>query len=590
MSVYNALPNINRVNFITVVVERKHVGIVGGGPSALFMYKRLIESKEDLTISIFEKSDVLGKGMPYGAAGACKEHITNVSDNEIPKLVTSVQEWSKNLSQNILANLGINKAKFNAYKVLPRLLFGEYLADQFKLLKAIADDLGIETHIFLNTTIVDVIDQPKAKKTAIVTSIGEKNEYDRVIICTGHNWPKRYEDTVKGYFDSPYPPVKLKMSINHPVAIRGSSLTAIDAIRTLARHNGIFREDKCGKLNYQLNASQKGFKIVLHSRSGLLPAVRFHLSNTRLCGGSLLTKAEILKHREENGGFVSLDYIFEHNFKAQLLQTDPAFYHEVKTDTLEEFVKKMMNFRGNLDAFTLLKAEYTEANKSIKRHQSVYWKELLAMLSVALNYPAKYFSAEDMLRLQKTLMPLISIVIAFVPQTSCKELIALHGAGLLSIVSVGENSSVIPNTNGGANYKYVNCKGGFEEKYFETFIDCVGQPHLNIEDFPFKSLVNDKTIVAAQLMFKNNTLAKKMQSENANIKEDQKGQYNLKISGIAINDNFQVTDSYGKYSERIYIMAVPYIGGFNPDYSGLDFCEAAANRIGDTITNRHQFA
>jgi hypothetical protein len=27
------------------------------------------------------------------------------------------------------------------------------------------------------------------------------------------------------------------------------------------------------------------------------------------------------------------------------------------------------------------------------------------------------------------------------------------------------------------------------------------------------------------------------------------------------------------------MMAVPYIGGFNPDYSGLDFCEAASEVI-----------
>jgi hypothetical protein len=26
-------------------------------------------------------------------------------------------------------------------------------------------------------------------------------------------------------------------------------------------------------------------------------------------------------------------------------------------------------------------------------------------------------------------------------------------------------------------------------------------------------------------------------------------------------------------------MAVPFIGGLNPDYSGLDFCDTAASRI-----------
>jgi hypothetical protein len=51
------------------------------------------------------------------------------------------------------------------------------------------------------------------------------------------------------------------------------------------------------------------------------------------------------------------------------------------------------------------------------------------------------------------------------------------------------------------------------------------------------------------------------------------------VPGITINDNFQVLDSYGAINSCIYIMAVPYIGGYNPDYSGLNFCEAASEKI-----------
>ncbi|MDO7744991.1 MAG: hypothetical protein MUP99_14505, partial [Pedobacter sp.] len=53
----------------------------------------------------------------------------------------------------------------------------------------------------------------------------------------------------------------------------------------------------------------------------------------------------------------------------------------------------------------------------------------------------------------------------------------------------------------------------------------------------------------------------------------------LRVPGITINDSFQAIDDYDALNERIYIMAVPYIGGYNPDYSGLDFCEAASAAI-----------
>ena len=57
------------------------------------------------------------------------------------------------------------------------------------------------------------------------------------------------------------------------------------------------------------------------------------------------------------------------------------------------------------------------------------------------------------------------------------------------------------------------------------------------------------------------------------------GDVYLQVPGISINDHFQVVDAYGALNDRIYIMAVPYIGGFNPDYSGLDFGEEASARI-----------
>ena len=67
---------------------------------------------------------------------------------------------------------------------------------------------------------------------------------------------------------------------------------------------------------------------------------------------------------------------------------------------------------------------------------------MLAVFCFAMNHPAKYFSAENMQRLQKVLIPLFSIIIAFVSQKPCVELLALYQAGVLSLVSVGVDSSV----------------------------------------------------------------------------------------------------------------------------------------------------
>jgi uncharacterized NAD(P)/FAD-binding protein YdhS len=547
------------------------IAILGGGPSGLFMFKRLVESgMENLHIDIFEKREQLGVGMPYSTAGANDEHITNVSGNEIPLLVTPIAEWIKTVSEETLERFHINE-KFNDFRVLPRLLFGQYLSAQFDLLLQQADASDIEHEVYFDSPVTDIIDH--TNHVAVEIKGGRLFEFDTVIICTGHNWPVKHEGIVPGYFDSPYPPAKLALKLNHPVAIKGSSLTAVDAIRTLARQHGTFERNN-ENTTFKLREEHNNFKMVMHTRNGMLPAVRFHLDNPHLENDKLLTPDEIAEHIASNNGFLSLDFVFEKDFKEIFRDKEPDFYQRIKHMSMEEFVADMMELRERLDPFQLLRAEYAEAEKSIKRKESVYWKEMLGVLSFAMNYPAKHLSAEDMQRLQKVLLPLISIVIAYIPQSSTEELLALHNAGLLEMIPVGEDSKVEAKAGGGAVYYYDD-----QAVFFNTYVDCVGQPHLNYKDFPFKSLLSHKRISPAHLKFKSVEEGKKALEAGKEVEQDAGGDYYLQVPGITINDKFQVIDEYGAYNDRIYIMAVPYIGGYNPDYSGLDFCEEASAAI-----------
>ena len=565
---------------LKVVEYRKRVAIVGGGPSGLFMFKRLVDAKRtEIDITIFEQKNRLGAGMPYSAEGANDEHITNVSSNEIPLLITPLADWIKKTPKDTLDKFHVDPERFNEFKVLPRLLFGQYLTQQFDLLQKQAKETGIEFEIRYNSQVTDIIDQPEQENILVEIASGTLFEFDQVIICTGHHWPRKYEGSIPNYFDSPYPPIKLALKLDHPVAIKGSSLTAVDAIRTLARHNGTFNKDQQGMLSYQTLDQSPNFKLILHTRNGMLPAVRFHLEDSHLSNDFLLSKEEIAAHIKTNNGFLSLDYVFEKDFKEPIRYKESVFYDQIKDMTLEEFVSKMMELRERLDPFQLLEAEYKEAEKSIRRKESVYWKEMLGVLSFALNYPAKHLSAEDMQRLQQSLTPLISIVIAYIPQSSSEELLALHRAGVLSLIPVGDDSNVEAMTAGGAVYHYTDESGQSQSVYFNTYIDCVGQPHLAFEDFPFKSLLSKRTVSPAQVRFSSNEQGRKAMGEGKAVTQDQNGDYYLKVAGITINDHFQVVDAYGAFNNRIYIMAVPYIGGYNPDYSGLDFSEEASATI-----------
>jgi uncharacterized NAD(P)/FAD-binding protein YdhS len=560
---------------------KTRVAILGGGPSALFLYKKLVDSAdENIEVDIFESKSQLGSGMPYSTEGANKEHITNVSDNEIPEIVSSIADWVQQADEELLKTYQIDKNRFNEYKVLPRLFFGQYLKGQFELLLQKAEENGLVTRVHYNACVIDVVDDVKTGKTGVVVEGRKTEKFDRVVICTGHKWPKVHEGQISGYYDSPYPPSKLQLKVNNPIAIKGASLTAIDAIRTLARSNGTFTRLSNGKTAFEVSEESPDFRLVLHSRNGMLPAVRFHLEEPLLSMDSLLTEEELDANRRENNGFLSLDFVFQKDFKEQFIEKQPGFYKKISKMSLEDFVEAMMDRRERREAFDLFREEYAEAQESIRKRESIYWKEMLAVLSFALNYPAKYFSAEDMQRLQKSLMPLISIVIAFVPQSSCEELLALNDAGRLDIISVGDDSEVEPDQNGGATYCYRDDNGKKQEIHFQTFVDCVGQPHLSYDEFPFKGMLEKNTISPALLQFKSEEKgSEQLAKGDKKVKEGSGGTYYLTVPGITITDEFQVVGQDGKANPRIYMMAVPYIGGYNPDYSGLDFCEEASGKI-----------
>ena len=571
----------------------RKIALIGGGPAALFIYKKLIENnyEEALEIIIYEKSNQLGAGMPYGNSGALQEHITNVSGNELPKLPQTMREWIANAEPAILKPFNINEQNFNEFKVVPRLLFGLYLQQQFEILIKHSKTQGIKTTVWYNTTVKDIV-YNKIDGLAEIIDDRENNVLvNEVVICTGHVWPKKYEDKIEGWFDSPYPPQKLKQTYNAPVAIKGASLTAIDSVRTLAHANGKFIHNEDSTYTYRLNDESEGFSIVLHSLHGYLPAVRFHLEDTHLTPKNFIEEKEVPHLKEKFGGYIPLDFIYETNFLQPVKIQDAALYNIIKEMSIEDFVAYMFSERENMDGFALLQQEYREAEESIEKRKSVIWKETLGALSYAMNYPAKHMSAEDMIRLKKVLMPLVSLIIAYVPQSSCRELLALHDAGVLTLIPVDENSNVVPSENVGADYFYD--KEGIKKTYFKTFVNAIGQGAMQIQDFPFSSLKNDDIVSAAYLHFKDDDKAlKEISDGNKLVFPAATEGYYMKVPGININDHFQVLNSFGAFNPNIFIMAVPFIGGLNPDYSGLDFCDTASDKIAETIFSRvrHQTA
>jgi len=279
-------------------IDSQTVALIGGGPAALFFFKHVTAKKiNPKKIVVFEQNPHLGMGMPYGTSGAGKEHVANISSNEIPELVTDIEEF---IQKNDLGTYGDFKTegKINRDQVVPRLVLGKYLENQFKILVKHAKSQGIEIEILLNTKVTDIqpVDEVCYK---IVTSDGEKFSADVVVLSTGHQWTKSYENKHEGWFDSPYPPSKFTQTTNFPVAVKGASLTAVDIIRTLSRLNGKFSALNEHQLEYILNHDAQDFKIDLYSLSGLLPALRFHSEDEAFSTDWKMSLKEIYEYKKK---------------------------------------------------------------------------------------------------------------------------------------------------------------------------------------------------------------------------------------------------------------------------------------------------
>jgi hypothetical protein len=606
------------------MMTKTRIALIGGGPSALSILKKALRffdkqlddadsvtgrASPHLTFDIFERNTALGKGMPYSKDGASWEHITNISSDELAPFDETLLEWLRQQSSEYLAKYQIEKTKLHEKHVVPRLLFGEYLQAQFCELIGRCRAAGIHVNVHLQCNVLDIkpstADENSLERgsspervgclernnsleptntdsrtgTNILTDTGWVTGFDKVVICTGHIWPKTHEGKVKGYFDSPYPPTKLQQKYNHTIALKGSSLTAIDAMRTLSEANGEFYQTD-NQLKYRLFDNVPDFKIIMHSLEGLLPNIRFHLDDPLASDEGMLSEQEIAQHRADNDGFLSLDFIFERNFKAALNKLDAVFYHKIANKNIESFCQWMLDSRKAYEPFTLFKIEYLQAEQSIKQQSTLQWKEALALLSFTINHPAKYFSAEDTLRLRNHLLPLIGLMIANIPQSSAAQLLALHDSGVLDIIAVDSSSRLEIEGDGDFQFHYKGEDNKPTVNTYKTFIDCTGQKSLPIDAFPFKSMFADAEPLVAKVRFKDKHQGKKHLADNPNkVCKGSDNEYYLETGGFAINDDFQPILANGSLNERYFVMAVPYISGFNPDYSGFDFCDQVAELI-----------
>jgi hypothetical protein len=298
---------------------------------------------------------------------------------------------------------------------------------------------------------------------------------------------------------------------------------------------------------------------------------------------------EIYRHtdREEmlslinESGFLKIDTFFDEVCRCALMEALKKDGLEEKAKKLEsadfrfkDFVEMMVDAHEYSNSFEGMKKEMVTALDSVTNNKPIHWMETLDDLMYCLNFHAELLPAEDHLFFKNEVSSFLMNVIAALPLSSANILLALHDAGCIEMISgkvkVLEN---IENTD--KSHIEVEAEDGTKKTIdYKMFINCAGQKSLQLEDFPFSSLVHAGHLRKARAEIENlDMLPKSVDSKS--IFRDRDSHY-LYTGGIDIDAAYRIIGNDGLPSDRIMDITFTHTLGTRPYSYGLQACSATS--------------
>ncbi len=569
------------------------LAIIGSGASAIFVLKHIFDNLQRLKSSvdhvhIFEQGPVLGIGMPYSPNTTDRFNLCNISSAEIPALCQSLVQWLETLDDASLAKHNISRAEIDDGETYSRIALGEYFQSQYQKLVDSLRRAGVSITEHPDCLVEDVIDARQSGTVTIKPANGKCLDVERVIIATGHAF-KNDDEPASGYFASPWPMQKLLPKPgsvhNFTIGTLGASLSAYDVVASLSNRHGKF-ETVGNKLVFHPNAEAVDFRIVLHSANGWLPHLQYEQEEPFREIYRHTTREKLLALRGANGGLLLKDY-FDQVCRPALIK---AFAKDSRQDivarlsepafTLNNFVELMTSEHEYDEPFEGMRAEMPEAEYSIRRGKPIHWKEVLDDLMFTLNFHFEWLCAEDILTYRETIVPFLMNVIAAMPLNSAKTLLALYDAGRLELVP---GQVTIRQKRAGETVVEVENAGQTSEFSYQMFVDCTGQGSVEMDRFPFPSLVESGAAVEATAFLRDRASIDAFDDQLRKKLVDSGGQPKLKLGGIAIDGYFRIIGDDGQPNPRLFDIAFPHATGVRPYSYGLQACNTTAAIVVQTL-------
>ncbi|WP_445489126.1 FAD/NAD(P)-binding protein [Rhodopseudomonas sp. RCAM05734] len=469
------------------------VAIIGSGPTGIYTLHGLVRSAVPLSITIFEVEADAGKGTPYHPDINDQAMLANIASIELPPICETLVEWLRRQPDAELQRLNVASANIREREFYPRVVLGEFLQSQFQQLIEIGIARGHSIDVKSRHRVVDIRLREADIQLEVTMPDGARKDYafDHVVMATGHNWPESTEIR-PGYFMSPWPAPALKTIGPCHVGILGTSLSAIDALITVATAHGVFYLDAGGRLQYQASADGEGFHAALMSRKGLLPEADFYCeypyTPLQVC------TPEAVNALIERGCANLLDDVFE-LFRAELVACDPDYAAKIGLAlvTVDTLADAYFAEREAADPFTWAAANLAEAEQNKRDHYTVPWRYAILRMHEIIARAVPHLDQDDLKRFHGKFKSVFVDDYATVPHQSIQRLLALRRAGRLEILKLGRDYKL--DADGVARGAAVHFDG--RRVAFDAFIDATGQASMSARDMPFPGLIEQGVIKQA---------------------------------------------------------------------------------------------
>ncbi len=458
------------------------IGIIGGGPMAIFLVKHLIESTDPLQIVVFEREAIAGTGMPYREEMSADYMLSNIFSREMPAIEEPLADWLCGQPADRLARWDVSPDAISARAFYPRTLLGAYLAAQLQALVAAGTAAGHAVAVWTRQDVVDI--RPEADRILVVaqTPDGRAVEaFDRVVLATGHTWdaaPKMGDASLV----SPWPASNITALPAAAIGILGSSLSAVDVAVALAHEHGRFTETAEG-LTWAARAGSERLRMTMVSKTGILPEADFyyvypyeplvHLTDDAVERLVSDGKGRILAR--------TFDLLMQ-----EIQACDPDYLTDLAmgAPTIEAFGTAYFSRRQRMGAFRALRVNLAESRATIAREETIAWRYAMLRGHEVFEAALPHISGEEWDRFRTHLLPVFADCYAAVPHLSLERLAALRAAGVIDILESGDDARFQPGPDGG-----VIVGIGTEEHAFDAMVDARGQTAALPADLPFPSLI-----------------------------------------------------------------------------------------------------